>query len=698
MADNIGFAIVVGADIAGADKNLKTLGTHIGQLDRSVKGMTIDVKFDHVNESLKKIRQESSRVESHFSKIKKLAVAGLFTGGTAAAGMLGFDALRSGLGGIGDIVADSIKGASDFEKTSTAFEVMLGSAEKATNVIGDLRKFAAESPFTFTDVADGAKQLTAYGIAANQLIPTMRALGDVTAGDRDKFQRVLQNYGQVAISGRLTGTELRDFTNNNFPLIDPLSRVKNVDKSQIRDLAEAGQISFGDTVAALKQMTSEGGKFFGMGARYADSFAGSIDRLSDSLEVLKRDFGQILIEELDLKGGARDVAAFTDRFRESLQEIRPAVKVVGDLGRAVVQVGSEFGRAGILVGKLGLTEIAREVPLVGQAVDKFGQVLDDLQRFKIDPRNIADAAKVIVDGSILVTRGIEAIFQDSEIGDRLRRNFVDPFEDVKKTVGDIRNIVNEISSNVVMFKAVRDLGVNMALKPIDDVCNLVNDPFGVRARGDVMERMIAEAQSRSRPAAPVNAPMPLVSDPGLYDWMTSEARGHDFHNKRLAQFGAFGGGTFFDPVQVRNLPTESKSFGDMTIEKLVGVNRRLDEWAAAESARMNAVAREDPLAALMGGAMADIAKNPRPRGLEVPQMEFGDRNASAFQLPPGLEIGTSQAASTIAAALSGMSSGSNPMVEQQKETNAQLADMKAKIEQLNRELAAVKPAAVVLPK
>ena len=119
---------------------------------------------------------------------------------------------------------------------------MLGDANKAKTLLADLSNFAKKTPFELTGIRDSAKQLLAMGVSAEEMIPTLKALGDVSAGLSVPLERLALNYGQVLTQGKLTGKELRDFTTAGVPLLDELANHLGKTKTEIQDMVSKGQI------------------------------------------------------------------------------------------------------------------------------------------------------------------------------------------------------------------------------------------------------------------------------------------------------------------------------------------------------------------------------------------------------------------------------------------------------------------------
>lgn len=173
--------------------------------------------------------------------------------------------------------------ADNYEQAKISFTTMLGSADKAESLLSKLSSFAKQTPFELTDVRENAKQLLAMGISADHIVPTMKALGDVSAGLGVPMERLALNYGQVITKGKLAGQELKDFTTAGVPLLDELSKNLGKSKTEIQDMISKGQISADMVTEAFKTMTSEGGRFADLMAKQSGTLSGMRSNFSDTL-------------------------------------------------------------------------------------------------------------------------------------------------------------------------------------------------------------------------------------------------------------------------------------------------------------------------------------------------------------------------------------------------------------------------------
>lgn len=180
---------------------------------------------------------------------------------TSVSGLGGVAARVFGAIAIGAAARDIIKVGSEFEQLQISFETMLGSGEKAKELIKDLSQFAQETPFELTDVSKGAKSLLAFGISSNKIIETLGNLGDVAAGLSVPIERLVLNFGQIKTQGKLTGRELRDFATAGVPLLDELAKVMGKTPAEVTKLVSASKVGFPQVEQAFANMSGEGGKF-----------------------------------------------------------------------------------------------------------------------------------------------------------------------------------------------------------------------------------------------------------------------------------------------------------------------------------------------------------------------------------------------------------------------------------------------------
>lgn len=185
--------------------------------------------------------------------------------------------------------------AGNLEQARVAFNTMLWSAQDADTTLRELSDFAAKTPFELTGIRQNAKQLLAVGVATDDLIPTLKALGDVSAGLSVPLERLALNYGQVLSQGKLTGRELRDFTLAGVPILDELANSLNKSKVEIQEMISAWEISSDVVVQAFQNMSSEWWRFANLMDEQSKTLQWTFSNLTDSLNILGEQIGSLFI-------------------------------------------------------------------------------------------------------------------------------------------------------------------------------------------------------------------------------------------------------------------------------------------------------------------------------------------------------------------------------------------------------------------
>ena len=169
-----------------------------------------------------------------------------------AAWDMGLAAIRK----VGGFIKDAIKKAFDAEYALTNFKTMLGSIDEAKKHVADLKQFAAQTPLTFDDLSQASKTLLAFGANVNEIMPSLKTLGDISLGNAEKFQSLSLAFGKVQSEGKLTGVTLKQMIVAGFNPLQEIAQKTGASMDELKDLMEKGGISFELVQAAMKSATS----------------------------------------------------------------------------------------------------------------------------------------------------------------------------------------------------------------------------------------------------------------------------------------------------------------------------------------------------------------------------------------------------------------------------------------------------------
>lgn len=179
-----------------------------------------------------------------------------------------------------------------FQQLEIAFETMLGSQSKAKTLMDQMVETAAKTPFDLMGVAEGAKQLMAYGVSADKVNDTLVRLGNIASGLSIPLNDIVYLYGTTMVQGRLYAQDVRQFTGRGIPLVKELAEKYGVTADKINEMVSAGKIGFPEVEEVLNKMTNAGGQFYNLMEKQSASLTGQIANLEDAWDTALNSLGE----------------------------------------------------------------------------------------------------------------------------------------------------------------------------------------------------------------------------------------------------------------------------------------------------------------------------------------------------------------------------------------------------------------------
>ena len=170
------------------------------------------------------------------------------------------------------------------EQTSVAFTTLVGSEEKAADVLKQINEFAAKTPYSNLDLVDNAKTMLNFGVEADKVNGYLRQLGDIAAGDKNKLGSLSLVFGQVASAGKMSGQDLLQFINAGFNPLKELEKMTGKTYTELQDMMSKGQIGMDAVAAAINHATSAGGAFEGMSDKLSQTVSGKFSTLVGNVQ------------------------------------------------------------------------------------------------------------------------------------------------------------------------------------------------------------------------------------------------------------------------------------------------------------------------------------------------------------------------------------------------------------------------------
>ena len=231
----------------------------------------------------------------------------------------------------------------ELENQKIAMASILQDEGKATTIFNQIKKLAVASPFGVMDLNQYAKQLSAYSIPYNELYDTMKRLADISAGVGVDMGRIILAYGQIKAAKFLKGTELRQLTEANIPMVDKLaerfSKLEGriVSAGEVLDMISKKKVTFEDVKDVLWELTDDGGMFHNMQEVLSESFKSKWKNLADAIDIMLGDIAESMGSTL--KWTAESLTTLAQNWKEVVPFITAATAAFGTY-RVAVYAGS----------------------------------------------------------------------------------------------------------------------------------------------------------------------------------------------------------------------------------------------------------------------------------------------------------------------------------------------------------------------
>ena len=310
------------------------------------------------------LNKDINNIDKSFSKLKSIAIK--------AISAISF----------GTLVKEGITYNATVEQLQTSFEVMTGSAEKASGVVEKLKEIGAKTPFEFTGLAETTQLLMNYGFEADDAIDKMQMLGDISQGSAEKMNRIAMAYGQMSSAGKVSLEDVKQMIEAGFNPLQEISKSTGESMESLYNRISKGTISVDEITASMERSTSAGGKYFESMNKQSKTLNGQWSTLKDNFS---NTLGSILkpISEMLTNNILPAVNNFMGKLQEkidngSLQEFAEVLKdvmaIIIPLTTAVVVFKGALAIKGVIDGvrtsfkALNTTMLANPIALIVAAI------------------------------------------------------------------------------------------------------------------------------------------------------------------------------------------------------------------------------------------------------------------------------------------------------------------------------------------
>ena len=189
----------------------------------------------------------------------------------------------------------ALQTAASFEQLAISFRVITGSAQTGQELTDAIIELGAKTPMTAQQLSKAAQLLLSFGESAENIIPDLKLLGDITGGEVNRFNMLALAFAQVGANGKLMGQDLLQMVNAGFNPLQIMSQTTGKSMGELRKEMEEGRISFQMVAQAMRDAASEGGRYFGLMEQQSQSLNGLLSTMGDTWEQVAKNIGDLFL-------------------------------------------------------------------------------------------------------------------------------------------------------------------------------------------------------------------------------------------------------------------------------------------------------------------------------------------------------------------------------------------------------------------
>lgn len=374
---------------------------------------------------------------------------------------------------IGKFVNQMMQVRGQFQQTEMAFKTMLQSEEKADALMKQLIRTAAVTPFGVEDVTEGAKQLLAFNVAAEDVNKTLIGLGDVAAGMGLNLKDLVMLYGTTIAKGKMDTMDLYQFLNRGIPIADEIAKVMGLDVTnaikEVQKQIKAGKVTSDIFIQAMQNMSAEGSKFGGLMEAQSKTITGQISNIEDAIEQMFNELGKS--QEGVINTGLGIVSTLVENWETVGKAVMVAVTAYGAY-KAVVITLAAIEKARIALNTaVRFIELAKAVSNATQAMRVFnlacktnilgfvvGTVLSAIVALKLFGNSVEDATtktSKFTESANEASSKVESlisILKTAKEGSKVYKDTIKELSNIYDNYGIAIDKIKEDESNLVDVK------------------------------------------------------------------------------------------------------------------------------------------------------------------------------------------------------------------------------------------------------
>ena len=359
-----------------------------------------------------------------------------------------------------------------FEQQLVALKSMMQSGIKGNTLFNQIKDFSVKSPFQFSDLVGFTKQLTAFQVPYNEIFDTTKRLADLSAGLGVDMSRIILAYGQVRSASYLRGQELRQFTEAGVPILQMLAdkfsllEKRVVSVGDVFDYVSKRKVPFEMVKEVIQDMTNEGGIFYKMQERQAETLRGRITNLADAYDILLYNIGK--------SGAAGYMSSFVS-FLQKLLECKNLIMAIGAAASVVflkIMVAAAVNAAraiSAMMARAGMSLIGLKTAVLAAAVG-LGVWISNLRQ------DVENAKKAVEDFTKESSKSIKDFVESiKDIKISIDANGGDKVKTLADTLEKLKELIPENQATPFIAHVLGGKDIDEQLKRLEEVRSSLED-------------------------------------------------------------------------------------------------------------------------------------------------------------------------------------------------------------------------------
>lgn len=385
----------------------------------------LDAQLKNSKKTIEAVKKLEKNIKGADKSIKQAEKSTKFFSTTLGkiAGAVG---LGYAINSVKNFTASIIKSRGEMEQYEIAFEVMLGSAEKAGKLLEEITEFAEKTPFELNGLVKSSKELLAFGVEADKVIPALETLGNIASGTGVDISRLTFVFGQVKTAGKLFAQDLNQFTQAGVPLISALAKEMNIAEEEVKKFGSEGKIAFEDVERALATLGNT--KFSNLMARQNNTVLGQFSNLQDVVGKFTRSLGKPL--EGVVKKTTQSLIGFFERLIKTVEENEDAIREWAE---------------GFMEGVFTVFDVLKRFG--SYAVDFFSNSFVQAVGVALVSWKAFSSAMTLSLGGITKSLALVGGAM-AYLGNRVENSVDRAFKQVESTAGALKNVYNDLKASL----------------------------------------------------------------------------------------------------------------------------------------------------------------------------------------------------------------------------------------------------------